>query len=355
MRITTLIGSTSDCEPPGNLHRKSSDGELLGHGSKSFAASCEAPQACPVVGACACGAEGAVPCLDIARVHQGKLHLCAAMEAIADALPSAVDRMECLRIASELVPLLRESHRYEEETIFPVFEKVQGASHPARAASVRRLQAEHVEDECAAQDLTEVLLEIGHGAAVDNPEALGFMLRAFFETLRRHIAFEREHILPIVTAQKCGTELAARSGCKTRHVVHCDSAIVLDVDSTVGPQLRELAADRLDGESEKVADVGPDKRQGEGRSLAIGRCRRVDVARNEQQEAGDPLARGLAAERQHPIARLVQLLHRLLQYPTFQLGRLRDHSIHGRLRNEHSETPVAASALIPLSALHRER
>ena len=174
----------------------------MGHGSKSFAASCEAPQACPVFGACACGAEGAVPCLDIARVHQGKLHLCAAMEDIADALPSAVDRMECLRIASELVPLLRESHRYEEETIFPAFEKVQGASYAARAASVRRLRAEHVEDECAAQNLTEVLLEIGHGAVIDNPEALGFMLRAFFETLRRHIAFEREHILPIVTAQK---------------------------------------------------------------------------------------------------------------------------------------------------------
>ena len=174
----------------------------MGHGSKSFAASCEAPQACPVVGACARGAEGAVPCLDIARVHRGKLHLCAAMEAIADALPAAVDRMECLHIASELVPLLREAHRYEEETIFPVFEEMQGPGRPARAASVRRLRAEHVEDECAAQDLTEVLLEVGHGAAIDNAEALGFMLRAFFETLRCHIAFEREHILPIMTAQK---------------------------------------------------------------------------------------------------------------------------------------------------------
>ena len=41
-------------------------------------------------------------------------------------------------------------------------------------------------------------MAIGHGAGVENPEAVGFMLRGLFETLRRHIAFEREHVLPIV-------------------------------------------------------------------------------------------------------------------------------------------------------------
>jgi hypothetical protein len=49
--------------------------------------------------------------------------------------------------------------------------------------------------------LTEILLEIGHGGAVENPEALGFMLRAFFETIRRHVAFEREHVIPTIAAQ----------------------------------------------------------------------------------------------------------------------------------------------------------
>jgi hypothetical protein len=173
--------------------------KIVGHGSKSSAPSCEAPQACPV--ACVCGAGGAVPCLDIGRAHDFKLGLCAAMEAIADALPSAVDRLECLRIANQLVPLLRESHRYEEEMVFPAFERVDGPVRSARAVSVRRLRAEHVEDECAAQDLTEILFEIGHGATIDNPEALGFMLRAFFEALRRHIAFEREHVLPMVAEE----------------------------------------------------------------------------------------------------------------------------------------------------------
>ena len=32
---------------------------------------------------------------------------------------------------------------------------------------------EHIEDECAAQDITDILLAVGHGKPVDNPEALG--------------------------------------------------------------------------------------------------------------------------------------------------------------------------------------
>jgi hemerythrin-like domain-containing protein len=168
---------------------------------KSSGAACEALQACPVAGACACGGQGAVPCLDMAQAHEEKLRLCAAIEAIADALPSQVDRVQCLRIANQLVPLLRHCHQYEEQTVFPVFERCEGPDREARAASVRRLRAEHVEDECAAQDLTEALFEIGHGAAIVNPEALGFMLRAFFDSLRRHIAFEREHVLPVVVAR----------------------------------------------------------------------------------------------------------------------------------------------------------
>jgi hypothetical protein len=151
--------------------------------------------------ASACGEGGCVPCLDIVRAHEEKLRLCDALEAVADGLPSCVDRFMCLQVANELLPLLRDSHRYEEESIFPAFEGF-GPGKMTRASSVRRLKAEHVEDECAAQDLTDVLLEIGHGGRIANPEALGFMLRAFFETMRRHVAFEREHVLPAVVAPK---------------------------------------------------------------------------------------------------------------------------------------------------------
>lgn len=157
--------------------------------------SCDVFSDCPV--ASACTALEIEPCVTIARSHADKLRVCDDLEAIADMLPAAVDRMKCLSVANTLVPLLRSTHRYEEELLFPAYDATVG-SDANRYPSTRRLRAEHVEDECFADEVTEVLLSMGHGAEIRNPEAIGFMLRGFFESLRRHIAFEREHVLPAI-------------------------------------------------------------------------------------------------------------------------------------------------------------
>ncbi|MER8694007.1 hemerythrin domain-containing protein [Mesorhizobium opportunistum] len=130
------------------------------------------------------------------RVHLEKLQLCDALERIADTLPK-VDILACLAVANAIVPLLRDGHRYEETVIFPAYETAL-AGGDANLDSARRLSAEHIEDECFAGEVTEMLLAIGHGKTIDNAEAVGFMLRGFFESLRRHIAFEREHVLPMI-------------------------------------------------------------------------------------------------------------------------------------------------------------
>ena len=165
---------------------------------------CRTPQACPVLSACVPGRR--IPCLDVARAHAEKLKLCDELEAIADALPDRIDRRKCLIIASALPPLLAQSHAYEEKYVFPAFQR-NGWSRIARLMTVRRLKVEHVEDECAAQDLADVLSAIGEGGPVRNAEALGFMLRAFFETMRRHIAFEREHIFPVMAQERDANRL----------------------------------------------------------------------------------------------------------------------------------------------------
>ena len=138
----------------------------------------------------------AVPAAVMKRAHLEKLQLCEALERIADTLPK-VDRLKCLSTANAIVPLLRNIHQYEETVIFPAYEAALSSSD-ANLASTRRLRAEHVEDECFAGEVTEILLAIGHGETVENAEAVGFMLRGFFESLRRHIAFEREHVLPMI-------------------------------------------------------------------------------------------------------------------------------------------------------------
>lgn len=156
---------------------------------RSSASQCEHLPDCPVGDACS--PKGFVPCIDMTRAHAEKLRLCDALEAIADDLPSRVDRLQCLAVASSLVPLLRECHRFEERIVFPAFSRSDGGQ-----AVVARLTAEHVEDDCAAEDLSEALLAHGHGGPIENPEALGYMLRALFGSMRRHIAFERDHLLP---------------------------------------------------------------------------------------------------------------------------------------------------------------
>ncbi len=157
--------------------------------------SCRQLEACPAGAVCRAGEH--VPCIDLTRMHAEKLELCVALEAIADDLPARVDRLKCLSLASTRVPLLRASHRPADEEVFPAFVAERGEERV-----IARLAAEHLEDDCAAEDLTEVLLAIGHGAPIGNPEAFGYMLRAFFEAVRRHIAFERDHILTAIGCEE---------------------------------------------------------------------------------------------------------------------------------------------------------
>lgn len=133
------------------------------------------------------------------HAHDEKLRFCDMLEQIADALPNDVDRFKCLTVANALAPLMRSVHRFEEEVVFPAYSR---DCEENCSASLQRLATEHMADECFADEITEVLLSMGHGSPVENPEAVGFMLRGFFDSVRRHVAFEREHILPVIAAHE---------------------------------------------------------------------------------------------------------------------------------------------------------
>lgn len=127
----------------------------------------------------------------LARAHDEQLSLCAALEDIADSLPTAINRQKCIYAAKALGPLIKGIHQFEEAVLFPRL--LAEARSDQMDATVERLKFEHCEDECFAEELTDALLRLGSGAAV-NMEAVGYMLRGFFEGLRRHIAFEREYL-----------------------------------------------------------------------------------------------------------------------------------------------------------------
>lgn len=126
------------------------------------------------------------------EAHDLQLRLCDQLEAIADSLPANIDPTKCLGVAKRLGVVVKEVHRFEEEELFPVLgcrpEDVGGL-----ATTLERLKFEHLTDESYADDLTERLLYLGYGGRDVNMEATGYMLRGFFEALRRHIAFEQDY------------------------------------------------------------------------------------------------------------------------------------------------------------------
>ncbi|ASY63363.1 hypothetical protein SJ05684_c19210 [Sinorhizobium sojae CCBAU 05684] len=142
----------------------------------------------------------AEPLAWLASVHREQLALCDCLEAIADSLPGEVDREICAYAAKMLAPMLRQFHAGEERIVFDWAEQRSGDDPSARAL-LERLKYEHCEDECFAEELTEMLDRLGTDDRTVNPETAGYMLRGFFTNLRRHVSFEQEYLRGIVARQ----------------------------------------------------------------------------------------------------------------------------------------------------------
>lgn len=121
---------------------------------------------------------------------------CTALEEIADTLPDDIDPQRCLHLAMSLVPIIHAAHRFEEEILFDAL-KASDNEDKHLDNIFERLHGEHYEDESFAEEVTECLREIASGAKLNFDKA-GYMMRGFFEGVRRHIAFERDHLLPML-------------------------------------------------------------------------------------------------------------------------------------------------------------
>lgn len=134
----------------------------------------------------------------LARAHEEQLALCNSLEEIADSLPAEINRQKCVYAAKVLQPLIRELHSGEENLVFSWIERA-FRGDPTIGATLERLKYEHCEDECFAEELTEMLERLGAADETVNPETAGYMLRGFFTSLRRHVGFEQECLRSIVS------------------------------------------------------------------------------------------------------------------------------------------------------------
>ncbi len=131
------------------------------------------------------------------EIHREKLAVCDQLEAIADSLPLEVNRQRCLFAAKAIAQIVRKAHRFEETTVFPAI-AANFPDVPHLASTLQRLQFEHCEDEGFADELSDALHRLAAADPRVHPETIGYMLRGFFTTVRRHIAFEREHLISAV-------------------------------------------------------------------------------------------------------------------------------------------------------------
>ncbi len=119
--------------------------------------------------------------------------LCAALEAFADALPLRVDTRAAALLTARTCTTLRRCHRGEEAAILPVLQ----ISDPTMGPIFDRLRAEHLEDRDNACDLRDAVAEFDPRARTRQGDEIGYMVRGLSMSLRRHVAFDRDVILPL--------------------------------------------------------------------------------------------------------------------------------------------------------------
>lgn len=123
------------------------------------------------------------------QAYRELLSLCDRLETLADSIPRRIDLTSCRVILTELPQKLRRVHALEEMILFPAVEIQR--SDDGRYALIARLRAEHDQDDRAAVELVRVLKAVLDNRPSLSWDAIGYMLRGFFETVRRHIATER--------------------------------------------------------------------------------------------------------------------------------------------------------------------
>ena len=136
--------------------------------------------------------------------HQLKLQLCDTLENLADSLPNRMNVQNCLTLARCIVPTIRMAQQEEETRFFPFILSL-NRSNPHLDESIERLCFEHLEDDAFAEEISHLLLDCGMKGYASSPETAGYMLRGFFTSIRRHVAFERQFLIPLMTPETLGT------------------------------------------------------------------------------------------------------------------------------------------------------
>ncbi|RUP09169.1 hemerythrin domain-containing protein [Hyphomicrobium sp.] len=131
----------------------------------------------------------------IEEEHALQLELCDLLESIADDLPAKFEAAFAVIAISILKGSVKSHTKFEEDALFPLLRE-RLSPNDAVVQALACLSQEHERDEDIADELVEALKDALQSRAPRNPETLGYILRGYFESQRRHIAWEDSVVLP---------------------------------------------------------------------------------------------------------------------------------------------------------------
>ncbi len=131
----------------------------------------------------------------IIQEHALQLRLCDMLEHIADGLPQKFDKGEIAEAGATLCKGMTAHFALEENILFPLLSQ-RARSDPHLSAVIAQIAKEHDRDEDLSGELAEELRLVVETGKVRNPDMLGYMLRGYFVSLRRHIEWEDALIIP---------------------------------------------------------------------------------------------------------------------------------------------------------------
>lgn len=136
------------------------------------------------------------PIAIMANEQEEYLALCVTLEEIADSLPGNVDFTKAAA-AALLLGAGFASHVYcQQDLLFPLLHE---RALPSDNIDVllSQLKAEHAADMGLVVEVSEALHDLIGQRRADNPDMLGYLLRCFFESYRRHAAWEKHTLYNI--------------------------------------------------------------------------------------------------------------------------------------------------------------
>ena len=135
---------------------------------------------------------------EIVLGHDEQIGLCKTLERIADALPNSVDPALCRAAAGTIHRVMTRVVQVEHEALALDLAERGPRRVLDLTPTIERLLRENAEDLSYAEELQETLRELSNGHHTLSADALGYMLRGFFESRRRRIALEREILTAMV-------------------------------------------------------------------------------------------------------------------------------------------------------------